>query len=104
MTDLNRYIPAVIRYPLYEVNRIFYKTAYQGAQVSSLFRIKFIFIIHSQPTDFQTTLHCVLAPGVAQQGGEYFSDCAVASPKPGARDPADALRLWEISEKLVATH
>jgi hypothetical protein len=33
MTDLNRHIPALVRYPLYELNRLFFKTAYQGAQV-----------------------------------------------------------------------
>jgi NAD(P)-dependent dehydrogenase (short-subunit alcohol dehydrogenase family) len=81
MTDLNRHIPALVRYPLYELNRLFFKTAYQGAQ---------------------TTLHCALAPEVVQQGGEYFSDCAVVKPGPGARDYHDARRLWEISEKLVA--
>jgi len=47
----------------------------------------------------QTTLHCASSPEVEQQGGLYFSDCAVKAPLHVS--PEQAKRLWEESERLV---
>jgi NAD(P)-dependent dehydrogenase (short-subunit alcohol dehydrogenase family) len=62
----------------------------------------------------QTTLHCLLAPEVAEQSGAYFSQMGLYkdkksrkggwpmhSPNPAAYDAAAARRLWNVSEELV---
>ncbi|MYM90486.1 hypothetical protein GTP91_25350 [Rugamonas sp. FT82W] len=62
----------------------------------------------------QTTLHALLAPEVARQSGEYFSQIAryrdkasrkggwpLRSPNPVAHDDGVAKRLWDASEALV---
>ena len=62
----------------------------------------------------QTTLHALLAPEVAGQSGEYFSQKSrykakearpggwpLRSPSPLAHDDALAERLWKLSEELV---
>lgn len=63
----------------------------------------------------QTTLHTLLAPEVAVQSGEYFSQIGLykdkaarkggwpmRSPNPAAYDDHAAKKLWDVSEKLVA--
>jgi hypothetical protein len=42
-----------------------------------------------------------LAPEVAQQGGEYFSDCKVKKTSAIALNAEQASKLWEVSEYLV---
>ena len=62
----------------------------------------------------QTTLHCLLAPEVAEHSGEYYSQIGLyhdrsaraggwplVSPNPLAHDDKVAQRLWDVSEKLV---
>lgn len=62
----------------------------------------------------QTTLHCLLAPEITEHAGAYYSQIGLyhdraaraggwplVSPNPLAQDDKVALRLWEISEKLV---
>lgn len=62
----------------------------------------------------QTTLHCLLAPEVAEHSGAYYSQIGLyhdraaraggwplLSPNPLAHDDRVAQRLWEISEGLV---
>lgn len=62
----------------------------------------------------QTTLHALLAPEVAEQSGQYFSQKArykdkksraggwpLQSPNPLAHDDATAERLWQLSAELV---
>ncbi len=63
----------------------------------------------------QTTLHALLAPGVAEQSGAFFSQSGgpfkdrqarqggwpMRSPNPLAHDDAVAERLWQASAQLV---
>jgi NAD(P)-dependent dehydrogenase (short-subunit alcohol dehydrogenase family) len=62
----------------------------------------------------QSTLHCLLAPEVAEHSGEYYSQIGLyhdrsaraggwplVSPNPLAHDDKVAQRLWDVSEKLV---
>jgi len=53
------------------------------------------------PQGAATTLYCAVAPPLEKTGGKYFADCAEKQPKPYARDPENARKLWEASEKLV---
>jgi len=56
------------------------------------------------PQGAATTLFCCLSPNI--EGGKYYSDCALAEVKPHKSVlPLDkaAVRLWEVSEKLVNT-
>ncbi|KAI1902327.1 hypothetical protein AGOR_G00043620 [Albula goreensis] len=49
----------------------------------------------------QTSIHCAVAEGLEEKSGCYFSDCAVKEPSPEGRDDLAALRLWEVSSKMV---
>ncbi|XP_050435983.1 retinol dehydrogenase 12-like isoform X2 [Adelges cooleyi] len=49
----------------------------------------------------QTTLHCALDSGCANETGLYYSDCKIADPSPAAKDKETAAKLWEVSCKLV---
>ena len=42
-------------------------------------------------------------PSVATTSGRYFADCNLARPRRDAEDPALAARLWEVSERIVAS-
>lgn len=48
----------------------------------------------------QTTIHCAVDESLANVSGKYFSDCREKQLLPHALDEADAVRLWDISEKL----
>jgi NAD(P)-dependent dehydrogenase (short-subunit alcohol dehydrogenase family) len=48
-----------------------------------------------------TTVWAATAPELDAHGGAYLGDCAVAKPAPWAADPAAAVRLWTLSERLV---
>ncbi|KAJ8273714.1 hypothetical protein GJAV_G00104700 [Gymnothorax javanicus] len=52
----------------------------------------------------QTSIHCAVCPGLEDKTGCYFSmlsDCMVKDPAPEGQDDLVALRLWEISAKMV---
>lgn len=48
-----------------------------------------------------TTVYCAVAPELEGIGGMYFNNCFRCLPSPQAQDPAAALSLWELSERLV---
>ncbi|XP_039536894.1 retinol-DH_like_SDR_c domain-containing protein isoform X2 [Pimephales promelas] len=82
-TELGRYVQT--RYPLLSVLLSFpalllMKTPKQGAQ---------------------TSIYCAVAEGLESHSGCYFSDCKLKEPAPEGKDDLAALRLWEISAKLV---
>uniref|UniRef100_H2ZEQ1 Uncharacterized protein n=1 Tax=Ciona savignyi TaxID=51511 RepID=H2ZEQ1_CIOSA len=56
----------------------------------------------SPPYGAQTTIFCCVAPELHNVSGKYFSDCAVAFESAAAKSKQDAVRLWNISEKLVS--
>ncbi|XP_075996195.1 retinol dehydrogenase 13 [Genypterus blacodes] len=49
----------------------------------------------------QTSVYCAVTPGLENQSGRYFSDCAQKQPAPEGRDNEMATRLWEESARLV---
>jgi NAD(P)-dependent dehydrogenase (short-subunit alcohol dehydrogenase family) len=49
----------------------------------------------------RTSVYLASSPEVAEVSGEYFVKCAPRRPKPWARDPDAARRLWQVSEELV---
>jgi len=55
------------------------------------------------PQGAATTVYCALAPAVAQEGGQYYSDCRVEAVQVHAT--ADSVQLgqelWTVSEAIV---
>ncbi len=49
----------------------------------------------------RTSVYLASSPEVAGVSGEYFVKCKPRQPKPWARDPEAARRLWAVSEELV---
>ncbi|XP_034029634.1 retinol dehydrogenase 13 isoform X2 [Thalassophryne amazonica] len=49
----------------------------------------------------QTTVYCAVTPGLEEQSGCYFSDCAVKEAGPAGQDDAAARKLWKESARLV---
>jgi NAD(P)-dependent dehydrogenase (short-subunit alcohol dehydrogenase family) len=49
----------------------------------------------------RTSIYLASSPEVEGVSGEYFVKCKPAQPKPWARDPEAAARLWQVSEELV---
>jgi retinol dehydrogenase-12 len=49
----------------------------------------------------QTTLYCTLNDTIECESGNYYSDCAIATPSAQAQDESSQKKLWELSEKLV---
>ncbi|KAJ8335296.1 hypothetical protein SKAU_G00409350 [Synaphobranchus kaupii] len=49
----------------------------------------------------QTSIHCAVSEGLEDQSGCYFSDCAVKETAAEGRDDLVALRLWDVSARLV---
>lgn len=50
-----------------------------------------------------TTVWAATAPSLREHGGAYLADCQLAESTPEATDPDTARRLWELSERWVAT-
>jgi NAD(P)-dependent dehydrogenase (short-subunit alcohol dehydrogenase family) len=49
----------------------------------------------------ESGIYLCTSPEVAGRTGGYYFDCAINETKPAARNDEDALRLWEVSEKLT---
>jgi len=49
----------------------------------------------------ETIVFLASSPEVAQVNGHYFYRCKPATPSAAAQSDADALRLWQVSEKLA---
>ncbi len=50
----------------------------------------------------ETAIYLASSPDVAEISGKYFVDCKVKAPAAAATDRATAVRLWAVSEELVA--
>jgi NAD(P)-dependent dehydrogenase (short-subunit alcohol dehydrogenase family) len=55
----------------------------------------------SIPQGAATSVYAATAPDLVGKSGSYLVDCALATPSPEARDDAIAVKLWEVSERLV---
>ncbi|XP_062384959.1 retinol-DH_like_SDR_c domain-containing protein [Sardina pilchardus] len=49
----------------------------------------------------QTSIYCAVTEGLEVHTGCYFSDCKLKEPAPEGKDDLAAMRLWDISAKLV---
>ncbi|MFN7968717.1 MAG: shikimate dehydrogenase, partial [Acidimicrobiales bacterium] len=68
-------------------------------------------VFKSVPQGAATTVWAATSPALEAHGGAYLENCSVAEPvddpdathgvRSWARDPDQAVRLWELSEDLV---
>ena len=49
----------------------------------------------------ESGIYLCTSPEVEGRTGGYYFDCAIRDTRPAARNDEDALRLWEVSEKLT---
>ena len=47
-----------------------------------------------------TSVFCCVSNEII--GGKYYSDCNLTAPQPFASDASNAVKLWEITEKIIA--
>ncbi|HYQ81841.1 MAG TPA: SDR family oxidoreductase, partial [Anaeromyxobacteraceae bacterium] len=81
-TNLSRHMNPVVQAAFGLVGPLVLKTVEQGAA---------------------TEAYVATHPTLATTSGLYFADCNVARPRRDAEDPALAARLWEVSERMVAS-
>ncbi|XP_056335691.1 retinol-DH_like_SDR_c domain-containing protein isoform X1 [Danio aesculapii] len=73
----------------------------QHPLLSGLLSIPALLLMKTPYQGAQTSIYCATADGLETHSGCYFSDCALKEPAPEGKDDLAALRLWEISAKLV---
>jgi NAD(P)-dependent dehydrogenase (short-subunit alcohol dehydrogenase family) len=62
----------------------------------------FSFLLSTPESGAKTQIFLATSEAVEGVTGKYFDSCKEKTPSKNARNDADAARLWEISEKLVA--
>jgi NAD(P)-dependent dehydrogenase (short-subunit alcohol dehydrogenase family) len=62
----------------------------------------FSFLLSTPESGAKTQIFLATSEAVEGVTGKYFDSCKEKTPSKGARNDADAAKLWEISEKLVA--
>ncbi|XP_051948933.1 retinol dehydrogenase 12-like [Xyrauchen texanus] len=82
-TELGRYVQT--RHPL----------------LSALLSFPALLLMKNPKQGAQTSIYCAVAEGLETYSGCYFSDCKLKEPAPEGKDDLAALRLWEVSAKLV---
>ncbi|KAA0710380.1 Retinol dehydrogenase 13 [Triplophysa tibetana] len=82
-TELGRYVQT--RHPL----------------IGALLSIPAILLMKTPKQGAQTTIYCAVAEWLEAYSGCYFSDCKLKEPAPEGKDDLVALKLWEVSAKLV---
>jgi NAD(P)-dependent dehydrogenase (short-subunit alcohol dehydrogenase family) len=58
--------------------------------------------VKSIPQGVATTVYAATAPELEGHSGAYLSDCQICQPSKTARDPAQAARLWTVTEAQIA--
>ncbi len=97
-TDVTCYCvhPGVIHTELYQ---------YLQANVGALYKIfadPFSRMFMKTPKDgCQTSVNCAVDPMLLGESGKYYADCKESTPCEGAQDDTLALKLWELSAKVV---
>ncbi|XP_019719236.1 retinol dehydrogenase 13 [Hippocampus comes] len=66
-----------------------------------LLRLPAMLLMKTPRQGSQTSLYCAITPGLEEQSGSYFSDCAMKEAAPEGRDDEVADRLWRESALLV---
>uniref|UniRef100_A0A3B5A3R4 Retinol dehydrogenase 12-like n=1 Tax=Stegastes partitus TaxID=144197 RepID=A0A3B5A3R4_9TELE len=79
-TDLQRHVSGFL-YVVMMVTKPFFKNPAQGAQ---------------------TSIYCAVEPSLANETGQYYSDCARTSPSSTAKDDNLAQKLWELSCNMLS--
>ncbi|KAI4871850.1 hypothetical protein NFI96_016416 [Prochilodus magdalenae] len=69
--------------------------------VSALLSIPAILLMKTPKQGAQTSIFCAITEGLENYSGCYFSDCKLKEPAPEAKDDLAAMRLWDVSAKLV---
>ncbi|XP_049586157.1 retinol dehydrogenase 13 [Syngnathus scovelli] len=69
--------------------------------MGALLRLPAMLLMKTPRQGSQTSLYCAVTPGLEDQSGSYFSDCAVKKAAPEGRDDVAAGRLWRESARLV---
>ncbi|XP_007245715.3 retinol-DH_like_SDR_c domain-containing protein [Astyanax mexicanus] len=69
--------------------------------VSTLLSLPAILLMKTPKQGAQTTIYCTITEGLEKYNGCYFSDCRMMEPALEAKDDLAAMRLWDVSAKLV---
>ncbi|XP_066530490.1 retinol-DH_like_SDR_c domain-containing protein [Hoplias malabaricus] len=69
--------------------------------VSALLSAPSILLMKTPKQGAQTTIYCAITEGLEKLSGCYFSDCKLMEPAPEAKDDLAAMRMWDVSAKLV---
>ncbi|XP_072530957.1 retinol dehydrogenase 12 isoform X2 [Salminus brasiliensis] len=69
--------------------------------VSTLLSIPALLLMKTPKQGAQTTIYCAITEGLENHSGCYFSDCRLMEPALEAKDDLAAMRLWDVSAKLV---
>ncbi|KAM6973664.1 retinol dehydrogenase 11 [Aplochiton taeniatus] len=69
--------------------------------VSALLSLPALLLMKTPWQGTQTTLYCSVTEGLEKHSGCYFSDCRLKDPDPLGIDGLSALRLWDVSTRLV---
>lgn len=64
--------------------------------------LKPIMVLSKSPVKgAQTSIYCAVEPGLAEQTGRYYADCAEHTLGRAATSEEDAQKLWSLSEELT---
>ncbi|XP_017550979.1 retinol-DH_like_SDR_c domain-containing protein isoform X1 [Pygocentrus nattereri] len=69
--------------------------------VSALLSAPAFLVLKTPKQGAQTSIYCAITEGLENHSGCYFSDCKLKEPAPEAKDDLAAMRLWDVSAKLV---
>lgn len=88
-TNLQQHLGDLSHLPFW--SRIFVKTWQPALRVVGL----------TPEQGAQTSIYCAVAPEVEKFSGKYFTKCSVTAPSAHCRSPADAERLWKVTEEMI---
>ncbi len=74
-----------------------------NAGIANAVNAVFKFFCKDVPQGASTQTYAAVHPAAAAHNGAYFRDCNVATPSKHAQDIDLGIRLWDETEKLVAT-
>ena len=69
----------------------------------AVFRTVGKLFMKSIPQGAATSVYAATSPNLAGKSGAYLADCTITSPSAAAQDDTLAARLWDVTEKVVAT-